>query len=636
MKQKCFQRISMFAMALLMILTLIPTALAANEATIIPGKTGSLTLYKYDGDPIGNDEYLSQKEMADLIAENGDSLTPLEGVVFAYLKVGGVKQYTKNEGETGNVTKIGYSVDEALTTFLGLQDSDVDYTDKGTNTKYYTTKKLMEKLAAKSQTELEQFMQTNSAKAMPSTDKTGKTTVANLEQGLYLVVEKTYPAGTILTTEPFFVSIPMTDKMEDGSFSWIYDVTAYPKNKVEKPTIDKSVVEDGDESKDIDGEIGQSKTFRIRADVPMNIGKLNKYKITDTLSTGLTFDNAIVPKVYGIKADGTRELLTANKEYKFSQSGQKLTFTFTPVELADTTSKLAEYIRVEIDYNAIINENAVVGDPSNPNDVELEYSNNTNVNPGDPADTTETTKPTDMPAIYTYAVNLLKYGDSDTDNPLANVTFELYRAGNPDNGIDSATKLNVTKGVDGTYYLEEDGGDTLTTSDTGKLYVKGLERGKYYLKEIATNAGYNLLADPIELTITSNEGSYTENEAGTFAPVDTSKIYYTDAAKTEKFVLPEGAKTGDYVNFGTNLVYTDEGKVSMYIQDELEWSCNYSMGAENGEISLNVNNVKGFELPRTGGSGTIWFIVIGGALVAMAAIVIVIAAKKKKNTAETK
>ena len=111
-----------------------------------------------------------------------------------------------------------------------------------------------------------------------------------------------------------------------------------------------------------------------------------------------------------------------------------------------------------------------------PNDVELEYSNNTNVNPGDPADTTETTKPTDMPAIYTYAVNLLKYGDSDTDNPLANVTFELYRAGNPDNGIDSATKLNVTKGVDGTYYLEEDGGDTLTTSDTGKLYVKGLER----------------------------------------------------------------------------------------------------------------------------------------------------------------
>ena len=114
------------------------------------------------------------------------------------------------------------------------------------------------------------------------------------------------------------------------------------------------------------------------------------------------------------------------------------------------------------------------------------------------------------------------------------------------------------------------------------------------------------------------------------------QIYYTDAAKTEKFVLPEGAKTGDYVNFGTNLVYTDEGKVSMYIQDELEWSCNYSMGAENGEISLNVNNVKGFELPRTGGSGTIWFIVIGGALVAMAAIVIVIAAKKKKNTAETK
>ena len=633
MKRKLFKRMSIFILAALMVFAMIPTAFAANE-TIDSDKTGSLTLYKYDGDPIGGDEYLSQKEMADLIAESGDSLEPLEGVVFAYLKVGGVKQYTKNEGQEGNVTKIGYSVDNALATFLGLGDGDVDYTDAGT--KYYTTKTLMEKLAGKSQTEMETFMKTGGATAMDPTDAAGKTTAAGLAQGLYLVVEKTYPADTIMTTEPFFVSIPMTDVDADGGFSWIYDVTAYPKNKVETPAIDKSVVEDGDESKDIDGEIGQSKTFRIRADVPKNIGKINKYEITDTLSAGLTYDTGAAPKVYGIKADGTRELLTDGTEYDFSQSGQKLTFAFTPKELADAATLLAEYIRVEVEYNAIINENAVVGDPGNPNDAQLEYSNKTDVTPGDPADTTTTTKPTDMPAVYTYAIDLLKYGDSDTENPLAGVTFELYRAGDPDNGIGSAAKLNVTKGTDGNYYLDADGTDVLTTSETGKLYVKGLEKGKYYLKEIATNEGYNLLADPIEITITSNEGSYTEDENGTFAPVDTTKTYYTDAGKTEKFALPEGVKTGDYVNFGTNLVYTDDGQVTMYTQDELEWSCNYNMGEEDGEISINVNNVKGFELPRTGGSGTTWFIIIGGALVVAAAIVIIAAIKKKNNAADAK
>ena len=75
-------------------------------------------------------------------------------------------------------------------------------------------------------------------------------------------------------------------------------------------------------------------------------------------------------------------------------------------------------------------------------------------------------------------------------------------------------------------------------------------------------------------------------------------------------------KNGAYVNFGTNLVYTDEGQVDMYTQDALEWSCNYNMGEENGTISISVNNVKGFELPRTGGNGTTWFLIIGGVLTA--------------------
>ena len=210
----------------------------------------------------------------------------------------------------------------------------------------------------------------------------------------------------------------------------------------------------------------------------MNIGKLNKYEITDTLSAGLTFDTSVTPKVYGLKADGSRETLTDRTEYTFGRSGQKLTFTFTPTALADATTLLAKYVRVEIEYNAVINENAVTGGTGNMNDVSLEYSGKTNVSSGDPTDTTETKKPTDLPAVYTYAIDLMKYGDSDTSNPLKDVTFELYRAGEAE-GIDSAVKLNITKGTDGNYYLNTAGSDVLTTGADGRLYVKGLEQGTY-------------------------------------------------------------------------------------------------------------------------------------------------------------
>ena len=43
----------------------------------------------------------------------------------------------------------------------------------------------------------------------------------------------------------------------------------------------------------------------------------------------------------------------------------------------------------------------------------------------------------------------------------------------------------------------------ITTTDTGKFNITGLKPGIYYLKEIAAPKGYNLLAAPTKVEVTS-------------------------------------------------------------------------------------------------------------------------------------
>ena len=607
---------------------MLPSMVMADQ-TIEAGKTGSITVYKYNGNPVeGLAEYVTQAEAkaaADAAVLAGD-IAPLPGVVFSYLKVGDVRQYTKNEGTATNVTKIGYSIDAATTTFLGLTATDVDITIGGVD--YYTTDTLTTKLAAKTQKEAETFMTANSASAMPATDATGKTNTPSIAQGMYLVIESTLDANTLEWPAPFFVSVPMTDMHADGTFDWIYDVNVYPKNKVQPPRIDKTIKDaEGDRQKQIDEEVGKLVEFEAVATVPHQIGKLQKYTITDTLSVGLTYDVTNTPlstyTVEGIKADGTAVTLTAGTDFTFTQAGQVLTWDFDPVELGDAEG-VALYKGVVITYKVKVNKDAVVGATGNPNSIELEYSKDT-----DPSTTTTVkTVPTTLPKAYTYAIDLLKYGDGNKANPLEDVTFELQ-----DKDKNAIKVSEQTAGTAGKYYLDaEHGTATLTTHSTGKLYVKGLAAGTYYLEEKATNKGYNLLANPIEITITSNEGTFNASATGTFAPYTAGTKYYADAACEDQFVLPAGITAGKYVNFGTSNVYTAPNTkvATMYEEEALEWTANYSMGATNGEVYIEVDNTKGPRIPKTGDTTALLLYGLGALIAASAVIGAVVTKKKAK------
>lgn len=631
MKNRIWKRLFAAGLAVTMIAGMGLAAFAADNVTIDTTRNGSITVHKYEGKPLCSGGYDSQKDIADAVA-SADELVPEAGIVFRYLKVGDVLQYTKYEGTADNVTKIGYSLDAKTEKLLGLESDDVDYTAEGVD--YYTASVLDEKLdtflanGEAVKTSIEQLL--SQSTSFPATDDHGTATVSSLPLGLYLISEYNYPAETTGTTEPFFVSLPMTDVDMNGNAVWIYDVNVYPKNQLETPEIDKVIVgNDGNETKELDVQVDDSTMFRIRADVPNYVGKLKTFKITDTLSEGLAYDKASYV-VYGVDTEKQiRKKLMNGNEYYFTQDGQKLEWTFQNANISATDTKIHLYDVIEIEYSATLTKLAVVGEP-NTNAASMTYSTTTNLDAQD--DPTETVTVTEIPGVYTYAVDLYKYGDSDEGNPLKNVTFELQDGeGNP---MAASEQEDGTVGV---YYIDKDGTAVITTGNDGHIYIKGLEAGTYYLKETNTNQGFHLLKNKIEITITSNEDTYTESETGTYVLADPAWNYKKGADRNyssgELFLLPDMEKPA-YISFNTTIVTSEEGSVVMYEPERLAWDSNYAMGekgtADAGVVKLYVNNTKIFQLPMTGGNGTLLF-VVAGAVIAMAGCGILFCTHRKRK-----
>lgn len=655
------------AFALILALTLCLASFAsAVEPTIIDdSRKGSLTVHKYaEDDFYDSTEYLTQAEMEDYIAGLGDTVTPLADVTFRYLKVGDVKQYTKNvvdqnTGAVTNVIKIGYSLEDELVVLMGLTENDIDMTVEGVN--YYSVSTLDRALNTVSATKIERYINSQAGYVdMAPTNEQGISTATDMDLGLYLLVEYSYQGNTVGNEQhghsvPCLVPLPLTDNSDDGAYSWLYDVNVYPKNIVEDITIDKVIVGNNyNETKEWDTEINSTVEYLIRADVLHAIGKLQTYTINDTLSNGIDYNTGSY-SVYGVASNGVRSLLTAGNHLTFTNSdSHHMTWAFDTATLCNAED-WALYDSIEIRYTATPNKDAVVGADGNDNYCELLVSHTTNTNTSSNPEKIDTYVPTELPKVFTYALDLTKYGDSDSTNPLENVTFELQDAdGNP---IPVSEQVD---GVKGAYYFDPMGTDTLTTDAHGKLYIKGFQADTYYLKETATNNGFSLLADKIEITITSNENTYTTSESGTFAPADTTERYYTDETFADVvgtgsaisgtdtvedafnwFLLPPVLNQpdtlvpdGTYVHFNTNYLHTADGtKVQMYAQNPLSWSANFNMGGRDGDtdtgvVSIVINDQVIFELPHTGGIGK--YVMFGGGLAALCAAGIFLLIERRK------
>lgn len=380
-------------------------------------------------------------------------------------------------------------------------------------------------------------------------DKTkGTATFTELTAGYYLVFPEGGSTGDgNRGTDAILVNVPKNgDKTE---------VTI----KSKFPTVDKQVSNNKTDYKDnTTAQVGDTVTFKLTAKVPdMTDYTTYKFVFHDTLSNGLAYDAGTVKVTIG----GTE--VTKEGNYTVNEpTGESKELTVTFADLTKVTDATAGK-DIVVTYTAKITKDAVTTKPAT-NKVYLEYSN-------DPSGNGTGTSNPDESKVYTYDINIFKFytNESNTETALANATFKLTAS---EDSTSTAIELVKEEGTDLVYHVkgnnEADAVSTVTTGADGKITIKGLKAGTYYLHETIAPTGYNKLKKPIKIDITVTSEAYT----------------------TPSYKVDDKA---------------------------------------NADNTIKVENVKGVMLPETGSIGTIGLTALGVAVVLLG--VFAPRKKKKEN-----
>ncbi|MFR2037965.1 MAG: SpaH/EbpB family LPXTG-anchored major pilin [Anaerobutyricum sp.] len=332
------------------------------------------------------------------------------------------------------------------------------------------------------------------ATTVAGTHKTATTTASttvinNLDYGYYVV----YPLGaTDTSTAPGNEIVKSVASLVSVTGN---DATVNMKSNY--PTVVKKV---NDNKNADDVNIGDTVTYTLTSKVPDMTGYDSYvFNFKDTLSAGLTFKeitSVTVGETTITKVDAGQE---ANDTYTLTQDGQNITITMNNF-LASNANKAGQEIKVT--YTATLNKNAVTGFDANKNSATIEYSNK-------PGTTDKGESEPSIVDVHTFNSTIFKYYlKGETQTGLANAEFELYKA----NGEVAGEKVNIKKVTDGEYRVatpeeataEGFKSDVIVSGNNGKVLVKGLEAGTYYLKETKAPEGYNKLLSDIKVEIKAN------------------------------------------------------------------------------------------------------------------------------------
>lgn len=271
-----------------------------------------------------------------------------------------------------------------------------------------------------------------------------------------------------------------------------------------------------------DYDIGDKVPFKLTATLGEDYGNYASYRLVfhDTESTGLDFDSeSVVVKVGDDVLESGYEVVTDGLE-------DGCTFEIVIADLKTTSAHAGSLITVE--YQSILTQEAVIGNPGNPNTAYLEFSNNPNEGTG----TGRT--PDDTAVVFTYKTVINKKDNEGTALPGA--AFKLEK-----------------KSADGTYATVKE----FTADGSTTFEFTGLDDGMYRLSETTTPGGYNTI-EPIEFTITAEHTSsgtiLTGSGSGiTLTADDTNGSLSADVVNQKGATLPE---TG---GMGTTILYVIGG-----------------------------------------------------------------------------
>ena len=461
-----------------------------------------------------------------------------------------------------------------------------------------------------------------------TTNKDGEITVENLLKGKYRFVEIGYTEGKesgyiINNNVAYEFEINDQGKLvtPDGAtpnsdFVINNDntMTVYNhKPDLEKDVKQRDITKGSDAGNDTDYAVGDTVEYTLTIYVPENVAKLKTFKVVDTMNKDQLMHNLDSVTISSKDTEGQDVTFAANTDYTLTNTSNgnnsEITIDFKAGTSQDKL-KAAAGKTITISYTATLQPGADTTTVGNVNEAHLDYSRKTDIKDGEDDTPYEIH---DKAVVYTFKTGILKKGqDGNTEKLLNGVTFDLYKKydANTDKLKENTTDtvifgvkecrfltaadakalgLNETEAETEPKWFKV---DTLTTTgegdEAGRATVSGLPDGEYKLVETMTNKGYNLLSGPVDANLT----------------VD----YTTSWTVSNKFssdgkLIKRDAKTTTFKN-GTN-EYT------------------YAL--------ITIINRKGFNLPTTGGFGTLLFSGIGVLLVVTG--VGVLLSLKKKNRA---
>lgn len=293
---------------------------------------------------------------------------------------------------------------------------------------------------------------------------------------------------TAVNKKATFKDVELGYYLVDSSVGAICDLTTTNPNveineKNQIPDIGKDTTGDIKDN----GKIGDKVEYTITAE---RLAGLENVRITDTLSKGLTLVNTVTNgKNTGIivKNDTLNTVLVEGKDYEVTITSVANGTQMVIKIFDEYTKNMNKDDKIIVKYDAIINTDAVVGEP-NTNEVDLDYGNGSHV------DGNET-------KTYTYG---FKFYKTDGTVELTGAIFKLLN--NDKTKVIGLVKVSDTPDEKGYIHYrvatkDDDASIVVTEIEAGKIAIDGLAAGTYYLREIKAPEGYNKLAGDVEIVI---------------------------------------------------------------------------------------------------------------------------------------
>lgn len=393
-------------------------------------------------------------------------------------------------------------------------------------------------------------------------------TIADVAMGQYLVTA----SKDVNTYNP--ATATLYPVWNDDSNSWeLENATVVLKSK---GGIDKNVEGEKGDNSDLGYAVGDPVSYRLDVAIPVypeagpNEIIYKTFKVGDTMGTGLDFDGIDTVKVYANTSPNTYaegDLVPNDKNANYTVTAQGNGFEINfNYDALKTTVGTKTYIHVV--YTGTLNEDAFTTDELG-NTAYVEVNTN-------PYDENSHEKTTVEKKVYTYGITVT-LEDADTSAVLAGGQFQVKQGD---------TVLKFIDNQDGTYTLANSNTkantvDVVVTDAAGQLILQGVDTGTYTITEVAAPGSYQLPADPVAtVTLVDNDEA-------------------------------DGVLNGDTATGAADFVIGSSYSGNMF--------------------TVNLKNAKpGFELPTTGGMGTVLFTAGGLVIMACGAALVLVTLKKKK------